>query len=38
MGISSVPAFIINNKYLLSGGQPVENFIQSLTEIAEKEA
>jgi predicted DsbA family dithiol-disulfide isomerase len=38
MGISSVPAFIINNKYLLSGGQPVENFIQSLTEIADKEA
>lgn len=38
MGISSVPAFIINNKYLLSGGQPVENFIQSLSEIAEKEA
>jgi predicted DsbA family dithiol-disulfide isomerase len=38
MGISSVPAFIINNKYLLSGGQPVENFIQSLTEIAEKQA
>ena len=38
MGISSVPAFIINDKYLLSGGQPVENFLQSLTEIAAKEA
>jgi predicted DsbA family dithiol-disulfide isomerase len=38
MGISSVPAFIINDKYLLSGGQPVENFVQSLTEIAAKEA
>ena len=37
MGISSVPAFIINNKYLISGGQPVENFVQSLTNIAEKE-
>jgi predicted DsbA family dithiol-disulfide isomerase len=37
MGISSVPAFIINNKYLISGGQPVESFVQSLTEIAEKE-
>lgn len=38
MGISSVPAFIVNNKYLISGGQPVENFVQSLTEIASKEA
>lgn len=38
MGISSVPAFIINNKYLISGGQPVENFIHSLTEIAQKES
>lgn len=37
MGISSVPAFIINNKYLISGGLPVENFVQSLTEICEKE-
>lgn len=36
MGISSVPAFIINDKYLISGGQPVENFVQSLTEIASK--
>lgn len=38
MGISSVPAFIINNKYLISGGQPVENFVQSLSDIAEKES
>ena len=37
MGISSVPAFIVNNKYLISGGQPVENFVQSLTEIVNKE-
>lgn len=38
MGIQSVPAFIINEKYLLSGGQPVEAFKQALAEIAEKEA
>lgn len=37
MGISSVPSFIINDKYLLSGGQPVESFKQALAEIAEKE-
>ena len=37
MGISSVPSFIINNKYLLSGGQPVESFKQALAEIAAKE-
>jgi predicted DsbA family dithiol-disulfide isomerase len=37
MGISSVPAFIINNKYLISGGQPVDSFLQSLKDIAEKE-
>lgn len=37
MGISSVPAFIINDKYLISGGQPVENFVGSLMDIAKKE-
>lgn len=37
MGIQSVPAFIINDKYLVSGGQPVENFKQSIQEIMEKE-
>lgn len=38
MGINSVPAFIINDKYLISGGQPVEAFVQGLQDIAEKEA
>jgi len=33
MGIQSVPAFIINNEYLLSGGQPVDSFKQALQEI-----
>lgn len=35
-GISSVPAVIINDHYLISGGQPVEVFEQSLRQIAAK--
>jgi len=35
-GISAVPAFIFNNNYLVSGGQPKESFIQVLNEL-EKE-
>jgi predicted DsbA family dithiol-disulfide isomerase len=34
VGIHSVPAFIINDRYLISGGQPVEVFEQTLREIA----
>ena len=33
-GISSVPAVIVNNKYLISGGQSSDVFEQSLKEIA----
>lgn len=33
-GIHSVPAVIINEKYLISGGQPVEVFEQTLRRIA----
>ena len=33
-GINSVPAIIINNKHLISGGQPVEVFEQALRKIA----
>ncbi|MFA7268978.1 MAG: DsbA family oxidoreductase [Sterolibacterium sp.] len=33
-GIHSVPSCIINNKYLISGGQPVEVFEQALRQIA----
>jgi predicted DsbA family dithiol-disulfide isomerase len=33
-GIHSVPAFIINDKHLISGGQPVEIFEQALRQIA----
>jgi predicted DsbA family dithiol-disulfide isomerase len=38
MGISSVPTFIINDKYALTGGQPSDSFIQALKQISEEEA
>jgi predicted DsbA family dithiol-disulfide isomerase len=34
-GINSVPAVILNDKHLISGGQPPEVFEQALREIAE---
>ena len=37
-GVNSVPAIIINEQYLISGGQPVEVFEKSLREIAAKAA
>ncbi|MCX4163060.1 MULTISPECIES: DsbA family oxidoreductase [Paraburkholderia] len=33
MGIQSVPAFIFNNRYLVSGGQPVEAFEQIIERV-----
>ena len=33
-GIHSVPAVIINNQHLISGGQPVEVFERALRQIA----
>ena len=33
-GIRSVPAIIINDKHLISGGQPAEVFEQALRQIA----
>ncbi|AYV48187.1 disulfide bond formation protein DsbA [Caulobacter flavus] len=33
-GISSVPAVVINDRYLISGGQPAEYFEQALRQIA----
>ena len=36
-GIHSVPAVIVNNKHLISGGQPVEVFEQALRQIAKEE-
>lgn len=35
-GIHAVPSVIINNKYLIQGGQPVEAFEQALRQIAEE--
>jgi predicted DsbA family dithiol-disulfide isomerase len=34
MGINSVPAFIIDDTHLISGGQPPEVFVQALRQIA----
>lgn len=33
-GVRSVPAVIVNDKHLISGGQPAEVFIQALRQIA----
>ena len=35
--INSVPTFIFNQKYLISGGQPTQIFINALQELQEKE-
>lgn len=37
-GINAVPAFIINNKYMINGGQPVENFEKMLIEMSNEMA
>lgn len=37
-GISAVPAVIINERYLISGGQPVETFEKALRAIATENA
>jgi predicted DsbA family dithiol-disulfide isomerase len=34
LGINSVPAVIVNDKHLISGGQPAESFEQALKQIA----
>lgn len=35
-GVTSVPAFIINNKHLISGAQEPKTFVEILREISEK--
>ena len=35
-GINSVPAVIINERYLVQGGQPVEMFEQALRQVAQQ--
>ncbi|MDH6152316.1 MULTISPECIES: DsbA family oxidoreductase [Paraburkholderia] len=37
MGIQSVPSIIFNRRYLVTGGQPVEQFVQVIEEIVAKE-
>ena len=36
-GVTAVPAVIINNKHLISGGQPVETFENALKQIAQEQ-
>lgn len=36
-GISSVPTMIFNNRYAVSGGQPVETFVEVIRELIERE-
>jgi predicted DsbA family dithiol-disulfide isomerase len=36
-GIAGVPAVIVNDRYLISGGQPPEAFEQALRSIAAEE-
>lgn len=38
MGIQSVPTFIINDKYKITGGQPVAEFVATLQKIAADES
>jgi predicted DsbA family dithiol-disulfide isomerase len=35
-GISAVPAVIVNEKYVINGGQPSEIFEQALRDIADQ--
>lgn len=37
MGIDSVPTFIINDKYRITGGQPVDTFVDTLRKIVAEE-
>jgi predicted DsbA family dithiol-disulfide isomerase len=36
-GISAVPSVIVNGRYLIQGGQPVEIFERALRQIASEE-
>ncbi|MFQ3201958.1 MAG: putative DsbA family dithiol-disulfide isomerase [Zhongshania sp.] len=38
LGISSVPAVIVNNKHLISGGQPADVFENALRKISQEQA
>ncbi|MEG0918223.1 MAG: DsbA family protein, partial [Myroides sp.] len=32
IGVTGVPFFLLNNKYTLSGAQPVDLFVEALTQ------
>ncbi len=36
-GVSSVPCIVFNERYAVSGGQPVETFMQAIREVVQKE-
>lgn len=36
MGIHSVPSIIFNNRYLLTGAQPVETFEKAIQQILDE--
>jgi len=38
LGIQGVPAFILNNQFLVEGAQPVENLIAAIRQAAERSA
>ncbi|NLM06175.1 MAG: DsbA family oxidoreductase [Tissierellia bacterium] len=38
IGISSVPFFVVNDKYSISGGQPKDVFVNALSKIIEEES
>ncbi len=35
LGVTAVPTFVINEQYMMSGGQPTEAFVQGLRQIIE---
>ncbi|WP_165089830.1 DsbA family oxidoreductase [Neisseria yangbaofengii] len=37
-GIHSVPAFVFNDKYLISGAQPAQTFLQALAQLQAEES
>jgi len=37
-GIRAVPAVVVNQRHLISGGQPVANYVKALREIAAQSA
>jgi predicted DsbA family dithiol-disulfide isomerase len=35
LGVTAVPSFIVDEKYIISGGQPPEAFVQNLRQMIE---